>query len=461
MRSSDVAAVILAAGLGKRMKSALAKVLHHVAGKPMVLHPVEAALGLSPKRTVVVAGYQAEKVREVLAPYPVETVLQPDPKGTADAVARAMAVLKGDTGSVLILCGDTPLLRSVTLKDLLETHRTGGGPVTLLTAEAPDPTGYGRVIREADGRVVRIVEERDASPEIRAVREVNTGIYVFDSSFLTEVLSEVRAENAQREFYLTDTIEIAVRRGKTVRGVPVKDPEEWMGINSRVDLAAAEKVLRARIVRRQMENGVTFLSPETALIDADVTIEPDVVIYPNTVIEGKSRVGSGSVIYPNNRIVESEIGQGVTILDGCLIESSRIGDGSWVGPFAHLRPGSVLEKNVKVGNFVEIKKTHMGEGSKANHLTYLGDAEIGRDVNIGAGTITCNYDGRHKHRTRIGDGVFVGSDVQFIAPVTVGEGALVAAGTTVTKDVPADALAISRTEQVNKEGWAKRRKKLK
>ncbi|MBI5197096.1 MAG: bifunctional UDP-N-acetylglucosamine diphosphorylase/glucosamine-1-phosphate N-acetyltransferase GlmU [Nitrospirae bacterium] len=459
MKNTGLAAVILSAGLGKRMKSNLAKVLHPVAGKPMVVYPVEAARQAAVDRIIVVAGHQAEKVKEVLEPLQVEVVLQPEQKGTADAVSCAVKVLKGFRGDLLVLCGDTPLLRPETLAGLVQRHRKGNNPVTVLTTVVPDPAGYGHVVRRPDGSVLRIVEDKDASEAVRSIREINTGIYVFDVPYLTEVLSEIRPENAQKEFYLTDTVEIAVRRGLYVQGVVGEDPDEFLGINARTELAVAERLMRLRINARHMGNGVTFLSPETTLIEADVAIGQDVVLYPNTVLQGRTKIGPGTTIYPNNRIVDSELGRDVSIQDGCLIESSRIGDHSVVGPFAHLRPGSVLEKKVKVGNFVELKKCRMGEGSKANHLTYLGDAEIGKDVNIGAGTITCNYDGIHKHQTRIDDGVFVGSDVQFVAPVTVGRGAFVAAGTTVTRDIPEGALAIGRTNQVNKKDWAKKRRR--
>jgi bifunctional UDP-N-acetylglucosamine pyrophosphorylase/glucosamine-1-phosphate N-acetyltransferase len=458
MKNPDLVAVILAAGLGKRMKSGLAKVLHRVAGRPMVLYPVEAAQGIPAKRVIVVAGHQADRVREVLEPFQVQVVFQPHQRGTADAVACAAEAFRETEGTVLVLCGDTPLLTSGTLSDLVKQHRSGQCPLTLLSADAADPAGYGRVVRRPDGTVLRIVEEKDATDAIRAIREINTGIYAFDALFLREVLSEIRTENAQQEFYLTDAVEIAVRRGSTVRAVRGKEMEEFMGVNSRADLAVAERALRLRINGLHMRNGVTLLSPENTLIDPTVEIGSDVVIYPNTVIQGKTRIGSGSVLYSNSRIVDSDIGCEVTVKDSCLIESSRIGDGSVIGPFAHLRPESVLGKNVSIGNFVELKKTSLGEGSKANHLTYLGDTEIGRGVNVGAGTITCNYDGRKKHQTIIEDDVFIGSDVQLVAPVRIGKGAFVAAGSTVTEDVPPEALAIARSKQVNKAGWAKRRK---
>lgn len=457
MRRSDLVAVVLSAGLGKRMKSARAKVLHPVAGRPMIVYPVQTAKRISRRRVIVVIGHQADSVAGVLAPLGVELVHQPEPRGTADAVSCALSHLKGFEGKVLILCGDTPLLTAQTLIDLVASHQSWAGPMTVLTTELEDPAGYGRVIRDVNGQVLRIVEERDADDRLRAIREINTGIYIFDAPFLVEVLSEIRSENAQREFYLTDSVEIAVRQGFPVQGVVAKDAAEFLGINSRIDLAEAERLMRRRINRLHLENGVTLISPESAYIDADVVIEKDVVIYPNTFLQGQTVIGEGCTLYAGSRLVDSTLGRRVTILDSCLMESSEVGDDSVVGPFAHLRPGTVLGSHVKVGNFVEMKKSRMGDGSKANHLTYLGDSEIGRDVNIGAGTITCNYDGYHKYKTHIGDGVFVGSDVQFIAPVTVGPGAVVAAGTTVTRDVPPDALVISRVEQVIKEGWAKRR----
>ena len=459
--NNKIITIILAAGLGKRMKSGLAKVLHPVAGIPMILYPVKVAEEISSERIIVVVGHQADRVKDVLSGRDVEIVQQVEQKGTADAVRLAMDSLKGYKGMLVVLCGDVPLITPKTISGLISAHRDRGAIMTVLTTEVEDPSGYGRIVRSSDGSILRIVEERDADNEIKKIKEIHSGTYVFDSLFLSEVLREIKSENAQREFYLTDSIETGLKKGFKVYAYKTIEREEIIGINSRNELAMADIIMRRRINNRHMLNGVTMINPDNTYVGMDVSIGQDVTIYPGATIEGNTTIGSRSVIYPNSRIVNSQIGSDVNIKDSSVIEDSRIGDGSQVGPFAHLRPGTILEKNVRIGNYVELKKAFMGEGSKANHLTYLGDAEIGSDVNIGAGTITCNYDGKKKHRTTIGDGVFVGSDVQFVAPVKIGEGAFIAAGSTVTKDVPPGSLAISRVEQKNMEGWVEKRKKRK
>ena len=455
----NIATIILAAGLGKRMKSGLAKVLHPVSGRPMFLYPVSVAESLSSDKIVVVVGHQADRVKEVLAGKDVEIALQVRQDGTADAVKTGMDSLKDYKGTVLILCGDVPLITPDTVRGLLAMHEKEDASLTVLTTEVDDPSGYGRIVRSPDGSIARIVEDRDADEDIKQIREVNTGIYAFDSALLSSVIYEIRSENSQKEFYLTDSIEVGLRKGLKVSAYKTNDSQEVMGINSRIELARADGIMRRRINNRHMLNGITFINPDNVYIDTDVSIGQDVTIYPGTVIQGSTAIGDGSIIYSNNRIVNSRIGSGVILKDSCVIEDSVVGDSSQVGPFAHLRPGCTLEKNVRVGNYVELKKSVMGDGSKANHLTYLGDAEIGSGVNIGAGTITCNYDGQNKYKTIIGDRVFIGSDVQLIAPVKIGEGAFVAAGSTVTKDVPPGALAISRVEQENRDGWVEERKK--
>ena len=457
--SKNIATIILAAGLGKRMKSGLAKVLHQVAGRPMFLYPVSVAEGLYSEKIIVVVGHQADRVKDALAGRNVEIALQIRQDGTADAVKTGMDSLKDYKGTVLILCGDVPLIIPETVRGLLAMHEREDASLTVLTTEVEDPSGYGRIVRSPDGSIARIVEDRDADEDIKQVREVNTGIYAFDSALLSSVIYEIRSENSQKEFYLTDSIEVGLRKGLKVSAYKTNDSQEVMGINSRIELARAEGIMRRRINNRHMLNGITFVNPDNAYIDTDVSIGQDVTIYPGTVIQGNTAIGDESIIYSNNRIENSRIGSGVILKDSCVIEDSVVGDSSQVGPFAHLRPGCTLEKNVRVGNYVELKKSVMGDGSKANHLTYLGDAEIGSGVNIGAGTITCNYDGQNKYKTIIGDRVFIGSDVQLIAPVKIGDGAFVAAGATVTKDVPPGALAISRVEQENRIGWVEERKK--
>ncbi len=457
----NIATIILAAGLGRRMKSGLTKVLHPVAGKPMFLYPVSVAEGLYSEKIIIVVGHQADRVKDALAGRNVEIALQVKQDGTADAVRTGMSSLKEYKGTVVILCGDVPLITPETVRRLLAWHEKEHSSLTVLTTDVEDPSGYGRIVRSPDGSIARIVEDRDVDEEIKRIREVNTGVYAFDSVLLSSVIHEITAENSQKEFYLTDSIEVGLRKGLKVTSYKTDDLQEVMGINSRVELSRAEGIMRRRINNRHMLNGVTFVNPDNSYIDADVSIGQDVTIYPGTVIEGNSAIGDGCIIHPNNRIVNSRLGSGVILKDSCVIEESIIGDNSQVGPFAHLRPGCTLDKNVKIGNYVELKKSFMGDGSKANHLTYLGDAEIGSGVNIGAGTITCNYDGQAKYKTIIGDKVFIGSDVQLVAPLTVGDGAYIAAGATVTKDVPPGALAISRVEQENREGWVEERKKKK
>ena len=459
--SGHIATIILAAGLGKRMKSGLAKVLHPIAGMPMILYPVRVAEEISSERIIAVIGHQADRVQEALSGRDVEIVHQAEQRGTADAVRLAMESLKGYQGMVVILCGDVPLMTSKTVSELISAHQKGRASVTVLTTEVEDPAGYGRIVRQADGSIHKIVEDKDAPADIKKIKEVNTGTYVFEGPFLSEAIHEIRAENAQREFYLTDSIEIGLKKGVKVSAHKTRERDELIGVNSRGELAVVDSMMRRRINENHMRNGVTLINPGAIYIDAGVAIARDVTIYPGTTIQGDTTIGKSSVIYPNSRIADSQIGDGVTVKDACVIEESRIGNGSQVGPFAHLRPGTILAKNVRVGNYVEIKKAVMGEGSKANHLTYLGDAEVGSGVNIGAGTITCNYDGWKKHKTVIGDKVFVGSDTQLVAPVKIGDGAIIAAGSTVTKDVPPGALAISRVEQRNMEGWAEKRRKRK
>ncbi len=459
--SEDIITIILGAGLGKRMKSGVAKVLHPVAGLPMILYPVKAAGELASLKTVVVVGHQADRVKDVLSGKDVEIVHQTEQKGTADAVRLAVESIRDFTGLIVVLCGDVPLITSETVTGLIDAHKKAGASITVLTTEVDDPSGYGRIFRDNNGSILKIVEDRDADDSIKRIKEINTGIYVFNGGFLSKIISGISSANAQEEFYITDSVEIGIRKGLKVVAHKTMQREDVMGINTRAELAIAEGIMRSRINNRHMLNGVTFINPETVYIEDNVRIARDVTIYPGTFIQGSTVIGEGCIIYSNSRIRDSRIGCGVTIKDACVIEESKVGDNAQIGPFAHIRPGTVLDKDVRIGNFVELKKAFMGEGSKANHLTYLGDAEIGSGVNIGAGTITCNYDGYKKHKTTIGNNVFVGSDVQFIAPVNIGDGALIAAGSTVTKDVPPGALAISRVEQGNKEGYAEKRKKIK
>ena len=467
--------IIMAAGLGKRMKSALAKVLHPVAGRPMVLYVLDIACGLAEQGVAVVVGHQGADVRKVVEAIGGRVAVAEQTKqlGTGHAVLQARPLF-GDAAHrrptrYLILNGDTPLLTEATVRELLAMHDAQGAAVTLLTAVLDDASGYGRVIRQrreewlqgaADNRVQSIVEDKDASEGERAVREINVGTYVVDGEFLFPALDKLDPRNAQGEYYLTDIVQMAIQQGRTVSALRLRDIDEGLGINSRVQLAEAEGVIRRRIRERWLEAGVTMRDPASTWIDADVTIERDTVLYPGVTLEGRTVIGEGTIVHTGTRITDCVIGQRVEILDHCIFRESQVDDDSHLGPFVHLRPGVLVRRKGKVGNFVEMKKTELGEGSKANHLSYLGDATIGSGVNIGAGTITCNYDGYKKFHTAVGDGVFIGSDVQLVAPVTIGQGSVIAAGTTITQDVPADALVISRVPQVTREGWAARRRAL-
>ncbi|ULA66684.1 MAG: hypothetical protein LZF62_130028 [Nitrospira sp.] len=467
--------IIMAAGLGKRMKSTLAKVLHPVAGRPMVRYVLDIACGLAEQGVAVVVGHQGADVRKVVEAVGGQVAVAEQTKqlGTGHAVLQAGPVFTGVAHRrptrYLILNGDTPLLTEATVRELLAMHDTQGAAVTLLTAVLDDASGYGRVIRHhreewlqgaADNRVQSIVEDKDASPAERSVREINVGTYVVDGEFLFPALDKLDPRNAQGEYYLTDIVQMAVQQGRAVSALRLRDLDEGLGINSRVQLAEAEGVIRRRIRDRWLEAGVTMRDPASTWIDAEVTIGRDTLLYPNVTLEGRTAIGENTVVHSGSRITDCTIGNRVEILDHCILRESIVEDECHLGPLAHLRPGATMRHKAKVGNFVEMKKAELGEGSKANHLSYLGDARIGKGVNIGAGTITVNYDGVNKHQTVIEDHVAVGSDTQIIAPVTIGHGAYIAAGTTITEDVPADALVISRVPQVTREGWAARRRAL-
>ena len=455
----SLASIVLAAGKGTRMKSDLIKVLHPVAGLPMIAWTVAAARETGSDPIVLVIGHQANAVQGTFRGAPdIRCAMQEEQLGTGHAVASALDALSGFRGTVLILCGDTPLLGSETLKSMLAYHQDNQAAITVLTAVMDDPYGYGRVVRDDSGRVTRIVEQKDAGPEEQEIREINSGIYCMDSDFLFGNIRGIGNNNAQGEYYLTDLLSIAVSKGLTCLALPTADAEEIMGINDRVQIAEAGRILRRRINRGHMLNGVTLIDPETTYIDAGVTIGADTTIHPGCRIGGGSTIGIGCEIENNVSIFGCRIGSDCHIKAASVLEDSELCEDVSIGPMAHLRPGTMLGKKVKIGNFVETKKIVMGEGSKASHLTYLGDAEIGRNVNIGCGTITCNYDGVNKHRTVIADDVFIGSDVQLVAPVKVGRNSLVAAGTTVTIDVPPDSLALSRVPQVNKDGWRLKKK---
>ena len=454
-----VAAVILAAGKGTRMKSSMVKVMHLLAGKPMVSYPVATARALGAERVALVVGHQADRVRDWFAGDSLISIVhQEEQLGTGHAVACAAGFLAECDGDVLILCGDVPLITEATLRSLMAVHGEHGGTVTVLTARVPDPFGYGRVVKDATGRITRIVEQKDASPAEREINEINSGIYCVNAAFLREAITKIGNDNAQKEYYLTDIIGLATGQGHDCYTFTVADHTEVMGINDRVQMAAAGAVLHRRINEDLMVSGVTIIDPAVTYIEQGTVIGCDTIIYPNSFIGGGTVIGEGCVIDPSVTITNCRLANRVHIKAGSVLEDAIIGSDTTVGPMAHLRPGTVLKEHVKIGNFVETKKAVIEEGSKASHLTYLGDCFLGKDVNIGCGTITCNYDGKKKHVTIIEDGVFVGSDVQFVAPVKVGARSLIAAGTTVTTDIPPDSLALSRTPQVNKEGWVAKQK---
>lgn len=455
---SDLHIVVLAAGKGTRMKSARAKVLHQLAGRPMIDYVLAAAERLHPATTTVVIGHQAEAVKATLSTRPeLRFALQEPQLGTAHALLSAEPALAGAAGTLLLLSGDVPRLSTETLELLLRRHREAQAAMTVVTASVEAPSGYGRIVRR-DGHVVRIVEDRDATSEERTIREINAGIYAFALDGLFDALRSIAAANAQREFYLPDLVAIYRARGRVVEAVQAPNASEVLGVNTRAELAELGRMIRHARNADLMAAGVTIEDPATTYVDADVEIGPDTVVRPGATIEAGTRIGARCTIHSGVRITASTIGDDVTVLDHSVIVDSTVGPGASVGPFAHLRAGAALGARAKVGNFVEVKKSTLGEGTKAMHLAYLGDATIGEAVNIGAGTITCNYDGRSKHQTIIEDGAFVGSDSQLVAPVTVGKGAYVGTGTTVRESVPPGALAVSAGRQRNIEDWAKKKR---
>jgi bifunctional UDP-N-acetylglucosamine pyrophosphorylase/glucosamine-1-phosphate N-acetyltransferase len=462
----DIIIVILAAGKGTRMKSDIVKVLHPLLGLPMLFYSIELSLsGIKAGKTIVVVGYQADRIQEMFKGSPIEFALQKEQLGTGHAVLQTLPFLRSFSGTVLILCGDVPLVKVDTLRSFIDTYKKTGSTLSVLTTVIEEPFGYGRILRNSEGWLEKIVEEKDASEEERTIREINTGIYCVKAPFLKQGLTEIGRENAQGEYYLTDLVEIAKKKGLRGSAHVVADPVEVMGINTRVDLATAHDRLRQEKLKELMLSGVTVLDPPNTYIEKMVEVGKDTIIYPYCILQGKTKIGEHCIIDHNSRISDSILGDDVTIRSNSVITESKIEDGAAIGPFAHLRLGSELKKQTEIGNFVEVKKSVIGRGSKANHLSYIGDSILGEDVNIGAGTITCNYDGFEKHQTIIGNRVFVGSNVELVAPVKVGSGSSIGAGTTVTKDVPEGALAISRVKQKNIRGWAKkiehRRKKKK
>lgn len=450
--------LILAAGLGTRMRSQKAKVLHELGGRPLIAHVCRTATALEPRKIYVVVGHQAEAVadavRKELGEDGAGFIEQTEQRGTGDAVMVAREALAGAGSTLLILSGDVPLVRAETLAALVHQHRTHrgrGAACTMLAVRLEDPTGYGRMIRDAEGRFERIVEQKDASAEERAITEINAGIYCFDTETLFPTLARVQPTNSQGEYYLTDVPALLRADGADVAVYLHSDPREVSGINTRVELAEFERLLRQRTLRRLMlDSGVTFIDPQRSYVSSDAQVGRDCVIYPDVLIEGQTIIGDGCEIRSGTRITDSRIGNGVTIKDHCVIVESEVSDNCTVGPFAHLRMRSKLEEGAAVGNFVELKKSRLGSHSKSMHLTYLGDAIIGEETNIGAGTITCNYDGKDKHQTVIEDHVKIGSDTMLVAPVRVGHGAVTAAGAVVTEDVPPDTLVAGVPAKIKK-----------
>lgn len=447
-------AVILAAGKGTRMRSKLPKVLHKVGGKPMLQHVLNAATKAGAKDKVVIVGHEAELVEEMVGSQG-KIVLQAEQLGTGHAVMQTKEALAGFTGTAMILCGDTPLLDGAELAKFYEAHKASGAAATVLTAMMDSPFGYGRIVRDAAGNVQSIVEEKDATAEQKQIKEINTGIYCMECPLMFDVLATLTCDNAQGEYYLTDVLSKLNAAGKKVGGAVTADSDMVMGINSRRQLAEAEAVMRQRILNRLMDEGVTIMDPASTFIEEDVTIDSDTIIYPYTWLEGNTQIGEGCEIGPNVRLTNVKVGSDThmqfTYGHDCEVKNSVT-----IGPYVHLRPDTVISDHVKIGNFVEVKNSNVGVGTKLPHLTYIGDSDIGSGVNMGCGCITVNYDGKKKHRTVIEDNAFVGCNTNLVAPVTVKAGSYVGAGSTITKEVPADSLGIARAKQKNIEGWAEK-----
>lgn len=448
-------AVILAAGQGTRMKSKLPKVLHKALGKPMVQWVIDCLRQADITDMIAVLGHGGDQVAPVVGEQ-AAVVYQTEQLGTGHAVMQAVPALSAENDCVLVICGDTPLLRAQTIRQLTEKHQAEGNVVTILTAHTEQPTGYGRIVRQGQ-QITAIVEQKDASEEQKQIKEINTGTYCFDQKFLLQYLSALDTNNAQKEYYLTDLIKIANQHDLPVGGFVLEDFNESLGVNNRVQLSQAEAILRRRKCEEVMLAGVTLIDPAATYIGADVTVGTDTVIYPNVLLEGNTVIGSGNVIGMNCRFVDSTIGDDNEIQSTVIVES-QVGNHCKIGPMAYLRPGTVLADHVKIGDFVEVKKSQVGEGSKIPHLSYVGDSVVGCGVNIGCGTITCNYDGVNKYQTTIKDGAFIGSNTNLVAPVTVEENAFIGAGSTITRDVPANALAVVRADLRVKENWRNKKK---
>ena len=458
MSNKDVVIVVLAAGKGTRLRSSLAKVLHRAGGRPLVENVVRACLPLGAKKIVAIVGHQAEEVTAAVAPLDVEAVLQQPQHGTGHAMHVAKRAI-GKAKFSVVLPGDAPLVRTETLKALIAMHRSGNAAATILSAVVADPSGYGRILRKSENSVAAIVEDAQLTAEQRELNEINSSIYCFSTEKLWPALAHVKPENKHREIYLTDAIAVLASKGETVLAQIAPDSREVLGCNTRADLAEVDRVFRERKREELMKAGVSMQLPETVLIGPEVVAGEDTVLEPCVQLLGKTRIGSRCVIRTGSVLSDAVLGDGVTVEPHTIITESRLEDGVIIGPFARLRPGAHLKKGVKVGNFVEMKKSVIGEGSKIPHLSYIGDTKMGSHSNIGAGTITCNYDGVHKHPTTIGNRVFVGSDSVLIAPVKIGDGAYIAAGSAITENVPPNALGIARSRQSTKSGWAAKKRR--
>jgi bifunctional UDP-N-acetylglucosamine pyrophosphorylase/glucosamine-1-phosphate N-acetyltransferase len=461
MTQQRFSVVILAAGKATRFKSEHSKMLHQLAGYPLGEYILRAARGANPDQVFMIIGHEGEQVRKTFERPGLVFVEQKEQMGTGHALKVARSELERCSSPTLVaLVGDAPLLRPETLRALVDAHAKARADCTVLSTRLDNPSGYGRIVRAARGRVRSIVEEKIATPAQRKIREINSGILCFSRAKLLENLERLSADNAQREYLLTDLIEIFNRRRLKVMAFPVENAQEVLGVNDRVEMARIEKILRRRKCEALMRDGVTIFNPETTTIDPDVEVGRDTIIETGVSLLGRTRVGSACRIQPYSTIIDSSLGERVLVRPSCVISASEIASDTILGPFAHLREGAVIEPTARIGNFVEVKKSRVGKGSKAMHLTYLGDATLGERVNIGAGTITCNYDGLKKNPTSIGDGVFIGSGNMLVAPVRIGEGSYTAAGSTITEDVPPQSLAIARSRQVTKEGWVKKRVKV-
>ncbi|QZY54743.1 bifunctional UDP-N-acetylglucosamine diphosphorylase/glucosamine-1-phosphate N-acetyltransferase GlmU [Crassaminicella profunda] len=456
---NNISAVILAAGAGTRMKSQIPKVLHKVCGKPMVEHIIDVAEEVNAKKSIVVIGHKAEQVKEAIGHREVVFAIQKEQLGTGHAVMQAENFIE-DEGLVLLLYGDTPLIKGETLKALINFHIKGDFQGTILTADFENPTGYGRIVRDHEGNVVKIVEEKDANEKEKSITEINSGMYCYHAKLLKEALKKITNDNQQQEYYITDVIEILRKEGHKVGAFKVEDKADIMGVNSRVQLAWAEKFMREGILTKHMEEGVTIIDPKNTYVEKNVKIGMDTVLYPGVILKGDTKIGEDCIIGHNTRIENSIIKNKVQIQSSTIVDSF-VDEGCTIGPYAYLRPNSKLGKKVKIGDFVEVKNSSIDDGSKASHLAYVGDAEVGKNVNIGCGVVFVNYDGKNKYKSIVEDNAFVGSNVNLVAPVVVRKGGYVATGSTITKEVPEGALSVARERQKNIAGWVERKGLLK